>query len=181
MRNTMILPVLALVLLTALTGCNSDAPTPKKVETPYPIDQDDARRLRNGRLTGEDGINLFGGNDDEAAMVAGTGLAVNSYLWRATLDTLSFLPLSSADPVGGVIITDWYENPEVPGERFKANATIMDKSLRADGVRVSIFKQALDKKTGQWRDASTDTAMGTKLEDAILTRARELKIASQRR
>lgn len=180
MRNTIILSLLALVLVSALSACNSDAPTPKKIETAYPIDPEDARRLRYGKITG-DGINLFGDDDNEAAMVAGGGISVNSYLWRATLDTLSFLPLASADPVGGVIITDWYENPEVPGERFKANATIMDKSLRADGVRVSIFKQALDKKTNQWRDAPTDTAMGTKLEDAILTRARELKIASQRR
>src|SRR5579862_8835017 len=75
-------------------------------------------------------------------------LGVNSYLWRATLDTLSFMPLVSADPFGGVIITDWYEDPKTPGERFKVNALILDKSLRADGVRITVFKQFSDKRSG---------------------------------
>lgn len=168
MKRYLISCLLLTVLATACSGPKGDASFPK--------DPEDVRRERQGRLTG-DGINLLGGDEDEDK-VSGSGLAVNSFLWRATLDTLSFLPLVSADPVGGVIITDWYENPETPGERFKANATIMDKKLRADGVRVKIFKQKLDKKTGQWRDAASDPALGTKLEDAILTRARELKIAS---
>lgn len=150
-------------------------------EGSFPKDPDDVRRERHGSLSGEGGINLLGGKDDDEA-ATGSGIAVNSFLWRATLDTLSFIPLASADPIGGVIITDWYENPEAQGERFKVNATILDKRLRSDGVRVSVFKQKLDsKKSKNWRDAASDPALAKKLEDAILTRARELKIASVKR
>lgn len=164
------------VLLTfsLLSACSNVGPS----DSSYPQDPEDARKLRNGKLTGE-GINLFGGKDDEEAAIAGSGLAVNSFLWRATLDTLSFIPLASTDPIGGVIITDWYENPEAPTERFKVNVTILDKRLRSDGLRVSVFKQKSEGKSGRnWRDTPSDDAMAKKLEDAILTRARELKIAS---
>ena len=82
---------------------------------------------------------------------AAQGLGVNSFLWRATLDTLGFMPLASADPFGGVIITDWYEDPKTKGERFKVNALILDKTLRADGVKITVFKQRLDAKN-IWRD-----------------------------
>lgn len=147
----------------------------------FPKDPEDVRREKHGSLSGEGGINLLGGRDDEDAASV-SGIAVNSFLWRATLDTLSFIPLASADPIGGVIITDWYENPEAQGERFKVNATILDKRLRSDGVRVSVFKQKLDGKKGNnWRDAASDPQLAKKLEDAILTRARELKIASVKR
>lgn len=149
-------------------------------DSAFPKDPKDVRRERHGSLSGEGGINLLGGKDDEDT--AGSGIAVNSFLWRATLDTLSFIPLASADPIGGVIITDWYENPEAQGERFKVNATILDKSLRSDGVRVSVFKQKLESKNSKnWRDAPSDPQLAKKLEDAILTRARELKIASVKR
>ncbi len=161
----------------ALSACSGIGGT----DSAFPKDPKDVRRERHGSLTGEGGINLLGGKDDEEAANS-SGLAVNSFLWRATLDTLSFIPLASADPIGGVIITDWYENPEAQGERFKVNATILDKRLRSDGVRVSVFKQKLDsKKSKNWRDASADAALAKKLEDAILTRARELKIASVKR
>lgn len=166
------------LLLTTLLAACSGSKDPQS----YPKSPEDQRRERIGTLTGEGGITLLGDKEDDEAAKVSSGLAVNGYLWRATLDTLSFLPLASADPLGGVIITDWYENPETPGERFKVNATILDKKLRADGVRVTVFRQKLDGKKGnQWRDAPLDPAMGTKLEDAILTRARELKIASAKR
>jgi hypothetical protein len=86
------------------------------------------------------------------------------------------MPLSSADPFGGVVITDWYENPKVPGERFKINALILDRSLRADGVKISLFKQKLDR-SGVWRDQAVDNEMARGLEDTILTRARQMKVA----
>ncbi len=85
------------------------------------------------------------------------------------------MPLSSADPFGGVIITDWYEDPKTPGERFKVNALILDKSLRADGVKITVFKQSRDK--GGWRDQKIDEALERSLEDTILTRARQLKVS----
>lgn len=105
------------------------------------------------------------------------GVGVNSYLWRASLDTLSFMPLASADPFGGTIITDWYAPPQTPDERFKANVYILDKTLRADALRVSVFRQA-KAKDGSWIDASVDPATAGKVENAILTRARQLRLAS---
>jgi uncharacterized lipoprotein len=139
-----------------------------------PIDTKEQRRLQRGKLTGEDGLILSGGDkkDDSGSASA---IGVNIYLWRASLDTLSFMPITSADPFGGTILTDWYEDPKTPGERFKVNAVIMDKTLRADGVRISVFKQKLDGKA--WRDKPVDDLLGRKLEDTILTRARQLRIA----
>jgi len=100
---------------------------------------------------------------------------VNSFLWRASLDTVSFLPLRSADPFGGVIITDWYAPPDAAQERFKVNIFILDRALRSDGVRARVFKQQR-RSDGGWDDARADDQLDRQLEDAILTRARELRI-----
>ncbi len=104
----------------------------------------------------------------------GGGIGVNSYLWRASLDTVSFMPVNSADPFGGVIITDWHSLPETPRERFKMNVYILGRTLRADGVRVSVFRQVQDP-YGTWQDAPMEQNAGIKVEDAILTRARQLR------
>ena len=104
-------------------------------------------------------------------------LGVNGYLWRATLDTLSFMPLASADPYGGVVITDWYVNPEKPDERFKTTVYILDTRLRADGLNVTVFKQIGDG-AGGWTDAPTAAQTETDIENAILTRARQLRLAN---
>ncbi|MBW3558362.1 MAG: DUF3576 domain-containing protein [Proteobacteria bacterium] len=101
---------------------------------------------------------------------------VNAYLWRATLDTLAFMPLASADPYGGVVITDWYANPEKPDERFKATVYILDTRLRADGLNVSVFKQTRDS-AGAWIDAPLAGQTDTDIENAILTRARQLRLS----
>jgi len=101
---------------------------------------------------------------------------VNSFLWRATLDTVSFMPLSSADPFGGVIITDWYSSAEKPNERFKVNAFILDKQLVSNGVKVKVFKQ--EQIRGAWKDVAVSKETETQMEDAILTRARQLRVAS---
>jgi hypothetical protein len=106
-------------------------------------------------------------------------IGVNGYLWRATLDTLAFMPLASADPYGGVIITDWYNNPERPTERFKATVYILDSRLRADGLNVSIFKQTRDG-SGNWVDSPTAGQTETDIENAILTRARQLRLSNIR-
>jgi hypothetical protein len=106
-------------------------------------------------------------------------LAVNGYLWRATLDTLSFMPLASADPYGGVIITDWYINPEKPDERFKCTVYILDSRLRADGLNVAVFKQNRDA-SGAWIDAPSATQTETDIENSILTRARQLRLSNIR-
>jgi len=104
-------------------------------------------------------------------------LGVNSYLWHATLDTLSFMPLQSADPFGGVIITDWYTSPQAQSERLKVTVYILDRRLRADGIKVAVFRQT--KSTEGWADAQVNPETATKLTDAILTRARELRLATR--
>jgi hypothetical protein len=104
-------------------------------------------------------------------------IGVNGYLWRATLDTLSFMPLASADPYGGVVITDWYVNPEKPDERFKCTVYILDSRLRADGLNVAVFKQNRDPQ-GTWIDAPSAGQTETDIENAILTRARQLRLSN---
>ncbi len=144
-----------------------------------PQSQIESRKYRNDKITGDEGLVLLGGSrkDDTGG---GGSIGVNSFLWRATLDTLSFMPLASADPFGGVIITDWYEDPKTPGERFKVNALILDKTLRADGIKITVFKQAAEKGKAGWRDQRVDDTLARSLEDSILTRARQLKVAAVR-
>ena len=103
-------------------------------------------------------------------------LGVNSYLWHASLDTLSFLPLVSADPFGGVIISEWYVSPTSPNERLKVTVYIMDRALRADALKVVVFRQTNN--GGAWQDAQPSPDTAHKLEDSILTRARELRLAT---
>jgi hypothetical protein len=98
---------------------------------------------------------------------------VNSYLWRAALDTVSFAPLLQANPSSGVIITDWYANPKAPGERVKLTVTILDQDLRADALRVSASREV--NQGGAWVPAPVSAATVQKLEDIILTRARDLR------
>ncbi len=106
-----------------------------------------------------------------------TQIQVNAYLWRATLDTLSFMPLVSADPFGGVVITDWYSPASTPGERFKVNAYILSKQLTANAIQISVFHQV---QTGTgWADAPADPSLASGLEDRILSRAADLQAASQ--
>jgi hypothetical protein len=140
--------------------------TQRQTERPHP-------------LAGIGGV--FGGGGSRAAdpnaQVAGIG--VNSLLWRASLDTLGFMPLEQVDPYGGVIITDWHANPEVPGERFKATVYILDSRLRGDALSVQLFRQ--EQGAGGWQDAAVDPATRIQVENAILTRARQLRIAQTER
>ena len=105
-----------------------------------------------------------------------TTIGVNSYLWRASLDTLSFMPLLQTDSNGGVIVTDWYVNPQTPTERMKVTVTILDQDLRADAVRVAALREV--NRGGQWVSAPVAAATTQKMEDIILTRARDLRRAS---
>jgi Domain of unknown function (DUF3576) len=106
-----------------------------------------------------------------------TSIGVNGYLWRATLDTLAFMPLASADPYGGVVMTEWYANPEKPNERFKCTVYILDTRLRADGLNVTVFKQVQDA-SGGWVDATASDQTAIDIENAILTRARQLRLSN---
>jgi len=102
-----------------------------------------------------------------------TTIGVNAYLWRASLDTISFMPLIQADANGGVIVTDWYANPSSPNERMKLTISILDKDLRADALRVAASRQVAQ--DGGWVDAPVQAATVQKLEEIILTKARDLR------
>jgi hypothetical protein len=163
----------------ALTACGADLSD----NTVYPSSKRIQRGGGDGYDTSQDkgifdgSFNLFGGgNEDKEGGGVGSGIAVNSFLWRAALDTVSFMPLSSADPFGGVILTDWYSPPETPSERFKLNIFILDRQLRTDGLRVAIFKETeID---GVWRTATTETNTTINIENRILERARELRLSA---
>jgi len=124
------------------------------------------------------GLSACGGGDDErlrADLAASqvTSIGVNSYLWRASLETLSFMPLTQADSAGGVIVTDWYANPDSPEERVKLSVSILDRDLRADALRVAASRQVL--REGVWVEAEVQAATVQRLEDIILTKARDLR------
>lgn len=159
-----------------LSACNFDLGGDQK----YP---DQARRpgdhgpVYGDRQTvfGDGGLFSNSTNQDNAG--GSNGIGVNNLLWRASLDTISFMPLVSADPFGGVIITDWYTPPSTPDERFKVNVYILGRALRADGLRASVFRQ--QNQNGQWVDAPVALNTATDLENSILTKARELRAASK--
>ena len=160
-----ILPVVLGAAALFLAGCSSDTasePEPRQVE---------ANTGGNGGLL--DG--LLGGGGVLGGGQRSETITVNSYLWRASLDTMSFLPLNTADPFGGVIITDWYSPPETPNERFKVTVYILDRELRADGLRVAVFRQVREG-SGTWVEAKVDERTGRDLENAILKRARQMRI-----
>jgi len=140
-----------------------------------------AGNMPGGSVLGDSNL-MFGSGGkgrsaDNAPGGGGGALGVNAYLWRGALDTLSFMPLASADPFGGVIITDWYTPPAANGERFKATAYILGRELRSDGVRLSIFRQVLE--NGQWVDAPVSAVTVGDIENKVLSRARELREQSQ--
>lgn len=172
---------LTLILLAGTIGLSacSKGKFPKG-EAKYPSGADrtttgDDIYGKKESVFGKDGLGIFGGKK-KGADDGSSGIGVNTYLWRASLDTISFMPLASADPFGGVIITDWYSAPEKPNERFKLNVFILEKQLVSTGVQVKVFRQV--KKGSSWRDSKVSDDMGTKLEDSILTRARQLRVAS---
>ena len=179
MRLTRLMMVgLTGTLLVACSTLEGNLRTPGLDE----YSSDRRRDQVRGRLGGTDGILIFGtdreqqrGNAGNAGGV-GIGIGVNAFLWRAALDTLSFMPLSSADPFGGVLITDWYSPPGGTGERFRATAYILGRQLRSDGVRIALFRQEL--RGNVWVDMPASTGTASELEDQVLGRARELRAQS---
>ena len=156
--------LLSFAALSACAETTVEHKYPEKVRGRYEMPSKSNEAERNDKLF-SGGIKFFSDDDKEAK------IGVNSYLWKASLDVLSFMPLASADPFGGVIITDWHQT--VPTERFKMNVLILTKTLRADGLKVSVFKQVLNKK-GQWVDAPASADVAVQTENAILTKARAL-------
>lgn len=165
-------PVCAAVMAMSLLGCSSSRPVAQSEYFMPGFNTGGAQ----GRVNGDSGFNIFSSGDKKAAADQGAGLGVNAFLWRGALDTLSFMPLASADPFGGVIITDWYQPPTASGERFKATAYILGRQLRADGVRVSIFRQV--QQGNQWIDAPVAASTTGEIENKVLARARELRAQS---
>jgi predicted small lipoprotein YifL len=123
------------------------------------------------------GCGLTGGRRKPAASTVAparvTTIGVNAYLWRATLDTLSFMPMAQVDSNGGVVVTEWHSDPRAPAERVKVSVTILDADLRADAVRVATARQVLQ--NGQWVDAAVQASTNQKLEEIILQKARDLR------
>jgi len=189
---------IALVFLgaTLLSGCASwfnsdrwggnDPDAARRAADPYGVDPQwsDPNDYSNYRDRPNGGgptsllDTIFSPSKPDEGGSGGTGIGVNSFLWHASLDTVSFMPLTSADPFGGTIITDWYSPPDSPNERFKLNIFILGRDLRADGVRARVFRQNKDPKTGQWVDAPVDQTTGTDIENAILTRARQIRMST---
>lgn len=160
-----VLSVLGSAVLLAFTACDYLDPNQQPVKS-----ETELRREQTGTLTGPGG--LFGGSGESKP--EGSNLGVNAFLWRATLDTVSIWPIASADPYGGVVLTDWYAPPTTPSERFKLNVYILDRALRADGIRVSVFRQTRNP-SGEWQEASVQPETASRLEEAILMRARQMR------
>lgn len=152
-----LLPVLLSGILAACSGNNGGRTVDTTGDT-------SALSAPRNHLLGED-RSATGGDQAQAG--------VNAFLWRGAIDTLSFMPFASADPVGGIIITDWYSPPTTSGERFKATAYILGKQLRSDAIRVAIFRQTLQ--DGQWTDALVAPNTAPDITSKILARARQLR------
>ena len=157
-RPTPIRVLIALPLLASLAACGNHG------ATEVPGGDTTGLSAPHNHLLGED-RSATGGDQAQAG--------VNAYLWRGAIDTLSFMPFASADPIGGIIITDWYTPPTTSGERFKATAYILGKQLRSDAIRVAIFRQTLQ--DGQWVDAAVAPSTGSEITNKILARARQLR------
>jgi hypothetical protein len=169
MMRLHLLPAAAMCALL-LAGCGLPS---KPAEN---SDYAEQQRYRLGAKPDQDSpLFTLGGRSGDQSDSSGA-LGVNAYLWRGALETLSFMPLVSADPFGGVIITDWYSPPQSSGERFKATAYILGRQLRSDGVRVSVFRQV--QQGGVWVDAPVGNTTATDIENKVLARARELRTQS---
>ena len=156
----------------ALAGCASKK-GPPPISAPKSTAADRADEKNDPRW-----LRLFGGpRTPKPSGDNPVAIGVNAYLWRASLDVLNFMPLTSADPYGGLIVTDWYVNPEKIDERFKVNVYILDTRLRADGINVSVNRQVKGA-DGNWVNAPTSAQTESAMEDAILARARSLRIGA---
>jgi hypothetical protein len=170
MKKNALFPALLLPVIL-LAACASDNVKPAETN---PTDMPKGP----GLFSGKSGNILDAFKSQNGGSTATGRIGVNAYLWRASLDTISFMPITQADSAGGVITTDWYANPDKPNERVRASILILGKTLRADALKVNLFKQSKTK-AGNWTDMPADPATDRQLEDIILTKARSLKVAAQ--
>ena len=168
-QNSGLIAIFVLIpMLVACGGSNVSAPE----TNPMPHDT-----LKGpGLFSGESG-DILDAFRPEDGSTGGASIGVNGYLWRATLDTISFMPITQADSAGCIIVTDWYGNPNSTAERYRMNVFIRGRVLRADAIDVQVFKQK--KKAGEWTDVPVSSATATSLEDTILTKARSLRVADR--
>ena len=169
-----------LTVVLAVSACSSDAVKPNPTPANFMgLGSGSPGDPSVNRLGGDDSGTIFGigkgpkDADQGSSSRAGSGIGVNAFLWRGALDTIAFMPLASADPFVGVIITDWYTPPGTSGERFKATIYILSRNLRSDGVRVNIFRQVLE--NGQWVDAAVSETTVADIENKVLERARRMR------
>jgi hypothetical protein len=176
--HSVVARVFALVVMTGaaafgLAACSSsdaDQQPAPQVDAPLPRPEPAGTNAQSRDSGGGGMFGIFGSGDQK-------GVGVNEFLWRASLDTLHFMPMESADPYAGVIKTNWYTAAQSPNQRLKVTVFILDTRLRTDALRVSVFQQTKDT-AGNWADSSVDPDTTTKIENLILTRARELKLAA---
>ncbi len=162
--------LLTFTTLAMLSACSS-MPQPDD-EQSFPKTWKDRQRDEMGKLSGDEGIVLAGGSGKKNA--ATDGIVVNAYIWRAAIDYVHVLPVVSADPFGGTIITDWYRLDEKSNERFKVNVFIIGSELRSDALKVSAFTQT-QVKSGQWSEPKNNPELANQIENTILLKARAIK------
>lgn len=158
---------------TGIMGCSRSPDIQRSDELP---DRRNQKFEDMGKLFGDDALK-FGGDRSDPERT--TGIGVNSFLWRASLDTISFIPLQSADPFGGLIITEWYSPQDNPRERVKVHILILGQVLRTDALRVKIHKQIKESPGGDWHDVDSSGETVVELENTILTRARQLRVSAE--
>lgn len=163
-------PALAAAVMLAACGVKPVAPEVNPTDMPK----------GPGLFSGESGnlLEAFKGNKDGST--TGGSIGVNIHLWRASLESVAFMPLATADSNGGVITTDWYTAPEAPNERVKANILILGKSLRPEALKVNLFRQT-KAEGGNWKDDTVSPATVRALEDTILTKARALRVSTMKK
>lgn len=158
------------LLAVALAACGGTVEAPEVNPTPHDSP------TGPGLFSGQSG-NLLDAFRSEDSGSGGSGIAVNPYLWRAAVEAIAFMPVVQADSNGGVLLTDWYTSAEQPNERVKVNVYVLSRSLRADGLRVAVFKQ---QKTAEgWQDVPASSQLVRELEDTILTNARVLRVKEE--
>jgi len=152
---------------TAINSANKKGEALRDAET---------RLVTGGGLFGKEGISLLGGNKSkqDSGGFASVGMPINPYLWSASLDTLNFIPISSADPFGGTIFTDWYSTEANENERCKINVFISGVELKTQNLRVASFCEVF--KVNKWVGVKTDNQNNIDLENAILNKAKKLKL-----
>ena len=152
---------------TAISSANAKQDALRDAET---------RLATGGGLFGNEGINIFGNENKEGSGggFATVGMPINPYLWSASLETLNFIPLNSADPFGGTIFTDWYSSESNENERCKINVFIKGAELKTQNLRVSSFCEVF--KNNKWVGVGTNSQDNISLENAILNKAKKLKL-----